>query len=453
MPPFAMDEARAEIASQFGMPAEVLFEEFRTAGRGRLDRPGAPGTSARSRRAAAPGSGEDPAPRHRAAFCRGPSRLLHGGAPRRAGAQAAEKAQAGGGGGNARALGRHGDGPPDGGGGDVGDGSQWRQGPGLPGARDRLATDLAAGADERVDRRDRAVGPGGAHRSRHRSRALGQPAHRDLPASRPARRLLPRRHASRQSVHRSRRQSGGGRFRDHGSAHAKDRQFLAEILWGFITRDYARIAAVHFDAGYVPHTQDPAVFAQALRAIGEPILDRTAEDISMARLLTQLFEVTAQFDMQTQPQLLLLQKTMVVVEGVARSFNPRLNMWLVATPVVREWMNDALAPERRLAEGGVGSGDDRPAGCRPAGGAGGCPPPRGCSARWRKAAGCVSITRRGGASRRRKRGMGRPGGARWGSGRGGSGSWLSRCWGELGVIGLVEGQPISPDHRRRHRRL
>jgi ubiquinone biosynthesis protein len=135
-----------------------------------------------------------------------------------------------------------------------------------------------------------------------------------------------------------------------GRLTPKDRRFLAEILWGFITRDYARIAAVHFDAGYVPQTQDPAVFAQALRAIGEPILDRTAEDISMARLLTQLFEVTSQFDMQTQPQLLLLQKTMVVVEGVARSFNPRLNMWTVATPVVREWMNDALAPERRLAE-------------------------------------------------------------------------------------------------------
>ncbi len=140
-----------------------------------------------------------------------------------------------------------------------------------------------------------------------------------------------------------------------GRLTPKDRRFLAEILWGFITRDYARIAAVHFDAGYVPQTQDPAVFAQALRAIGEPILDRTAEDISMARLLTQLFEVTGQFDMQTQPQLLLLQKTMVVVEGVARSFNPRLNMWTVATPVVREWMNDALAPERRLAEAASGA--------------------------------------------------------------------------------------------------
>ena len=116
-----------------------------------------------------------------------------------------------------------------------------------------------------------------------------------------------------------------------GRLSPKDRRFLAEILWGFITRDYSRIADVHFDAGYVPRHQDPAVFAQALRAIGEPIMDRTAEDISMARLLTQLFEVTGQFDMPTQPQLLLLQKTMVVVEGVARTFNPRLNMWAVAS--------------------------------------------------------------------------------------------------------------------------
>ena len=88
-------------------------------------------------------------------------------------------------------------------------------------------------------------------------------------------------------------------------------------------RDYMRVAQVHFDAGYVPAHQDPAVFAQALRAIGEPIMDRPAREISMARLLTQLFEVTGQFDMATQPQLLLLQKTMVVVEGVARMLNPR----------------------------------------------------------------------------------------------------------------------------------
>ncbi|MBC8130618.1 MAG: 2-polyprenylphenol 6-hydroxylase, partial [Rhizobiaceae bacterium] len=101
-----------------------------------------------------------------------------------------------------------------------------------------------------------------------------------------------------------------------GRLTPRERLFLAEILHGFITRNYLRVAQVHFDAGYVPQYQDVATFAQALRAIGEPIMDRPAHEISMARLLTQLFEVTGQFDMHTQPQLLLLQKTMVVVEGV-----------------------------------------------------------------------------------------------------------------------------------------
>ena len=100
-----------------------------------------------------------------------------------------------------------------------------------------------------------------------------------------------------------------------GRLSPKDRRFLAEILFGFIRRDYAHVSQVHFDAGYVPENRNPAVFAQALRAIGEPLMDKTAEDISMARLLTQLFQVTDQFNMHTQPQLLLLQKTMVVVKG------------------------------------------------------------------------------------------------------------------------------------------
>jgi ubiquinone biosynthesis protein len=110
---------------------------------------------------------------------------------------------------------------------------------------------------------------------------------------------------------------------------------------------------VHFEAGYVPRTHDPAVFAQAIRAIGEPIMDRAANQISMARLLTQLFEVTAQFDMQTQPQLLLLQKTMVVVEGVARTLNPDLNMWVTAEPVVRTWIERKLGPAGRLEDASV----------------------------------------------------------------------------------------------------
>jgi len=135
-----------------------------------------------------------------------------------------------------------------------------------------------------------------------------------------------------------------------GRLGPKESMFLAEILYGFITRNYLRVSEVHFEAGYVPREHDPAVFAQAIRAIGEPIMDLPANRISMARLLTQLFDVTAQFDMQTQPQLLLLQKTMVVVEGVARTLNPNLNMWVTAEPVVRGWIERKLGPAGRLEE-------------------------------------------------------------------------------------------------------
>ena len=134
-----------------------------------------------------------------------------------------------------------------------------------------------------------------------------------------------------------------------------DRLFLAEILYGFITRDYLRIAQVHFDAGYVPATQDVNTFAQALRAIGEPIMGLPAEQISMSRLLTQLFEVTEQFQMQTQPQLLLLQKTMVVTEGVARTLNPHLNIWKAGEPVVRQWIERKLGPLGKLEQLGGGA--------------------------------------------------------------------------------------------------
>jgi ubiquinone biosynthesis protein len=137
-----------------------------------------------------------------------------------------------------------------------------------------------------------------------------------------------------------------------GRLGMKERMFLAEILHGFITRNYMRVAEVHFEAGYVPETQDVNNFAQALRAIGEPILDLPADQISMGRLLTQLFEVTEQFEMKAQPQLLLLQKTMVVVEGVARTLNPNLNMWVSAEPVVRAWIERTLGPIGKLEEAG-----------------------------------------------------------------------------------------------------
>jgi ubiquinone biosynthesis protein len=142
-----------------------------------------------------------------------------------------------------------------------------------------------------------------------------------------------------------------------GRLGAKERLFLAEILHGFITRDYYRTAEVHFEAGYVPPRHSIEDFAQAIRAIGEPIHNRTAEDISMARLLALLFEITGLFDMRTRPELLLLQKTMVVVEGVARSLDPKLDMWRTAEPVVREWLERHLGAAGKLEGAALGAAE------------------------------------------------------------------------------------------------
>jgi ubiquinone biosynthesis protein len=135
-----------------------------------------------------------------------------------------------------------------------------------------------------------------------------------------------------------------------GRLGPKERRFLAEILYGFITRNYRRVAEVHFEAGYVPETFSIDDFAQAVRAIGEPIHARTADQISMAKLLTLLFEITAIFEMKTRTELVMLQKTMVVVEGVARGLDPEASMWDIARPVVERWVIDNLGPEARLWE-------------------------------------------------------------------------------------------------------
>jgi ubiquinone biosynthesis protein len=128
------------------------------------------------------------------------------------------------------------------------------------------------------------------------------------------------------------------------------RRYLADMLVGFLTGDYRGVAEVHFAAGYVPATRSIDAFAQACRAIGEPILGRPLQEISVARLLAQLFAVTEQFDMETQPQLLLLQKTMVLVEGVGRRLDPETNIWTMAQPLIESWMHDNRGPEARLRE-------------------------------------------------------------------------------------------------------
>ncbi|MGI3904068.1 MAG: 2-polyprenylphenol 6-hydroxylase [Janthinobacterium lividum] len=135
-----------------------------------------------------------------------------------------------------------------------------------------------------------------------------------------------------------------------GRLGRRERRFLAEILYGFITRDYMRVAEVHFQAGYVSGQHRVEDFAQAIRAIGEPIHARRADEISMAKLLTLLFEITALFDMKTRVELVMLQKTMVVVEGVARTLDPRLDMWETAEPVVRTWIEDNLGPAGKVGD-------------------------------------------------------------------------------------------------------
>lgn len=138
-----------------------------------------------------------------------------------------------------------------------------------------------------------------------------------------------------------------------GRLGADERRYLAEILYGFLERDYAKVAEVHFRAGYVPAHHDKAAFAQALRAVGEPVFGRSASQVSMSRVLIQLFEITALFEMHLRPELVLLQKTMMTVEGVARRIDPDCDIWAAADPVVRRWIIRELAPPaqaKRLAE-------------------------------------------------------------------------------------------------------
>ena len=130
-----------------------------------------------------------------------------------------------------------------------------------------------------------------------------------------------------------------------GRIGAKERRYLAEILWGFLRRDYRRVAEVHAEAGYIPAKYSIEDFGQALRAIGEPILGKTADQVSMSRLLLQLFDVTHLFGMHLRPELVMLQKTMVQVEGVARALDPKHDIWGAARPIVERWVRRELGVE------------------------------------------------------------------------------------------------------------
>jgi len=135
-----------------------------------------------------------------------------------------------------------------------------------------------------------------------------------------------------------------------GRLDKNNRKYLAEILYGFIKRDYKKVAEVHFIAGLVPKEVSKDEFAQALRSIGEPIFGQSVKNISGGKLLSQLFEITEKFNMQTQIQLLLLQKTMVVVEGVARRLDPDTNIWSISKPILENWLRETKDPLNKVSE-------------------------------------------------------------------------------------------------------
>ncbi len=136
-----------------------------------------------------------------------------------------------------------------------------------------------------------------------------------------------------------------------GRINRQARYWLAEILYGLTTGNYRRVAEIHFEAQYVPDYHNVEEFATALRAVGEPMRGKPVSELSVGQMLDGLFAITRDFDMQTQPHLLLLQKTMVMVEGVATMLNPKINMWNVSGPFVSEWIRDELGPEAALADG------------------------------------------------------------------------------------------------------
>jgi len=133
-----------------------------------------------------------------------------------------------------------------------------------------------------------------------------------------------------------------------GRLDEKTRRTFAEILYGFISRNYPQTAKAHFDAGYVPEHHNREAFAQALRSVGEPLYGKNADVVDMSRVLQQLFDVTELFDMHLRPELVMLQRTMVTVEGVARMLDPGINMWEAARPVVQDYLKESLGAKRQV---------------------------------------------------------------------------------------------------------
>jgi ubiquinone biosynthesis protein len=138
-----------------------------------------------------------------------------------------------------------------------------------------------------------------------------------------------------------------------GSLSTKDQRYLAENMLAFFKRDYQRVAELHIASGWLPPDTRIDQFEGAIRAVCEPIFERPLKDISFGQLLLRLFQAARRFNINIQPQLILLQKTLVNIEGVGRQIYPDLDLWATAAPVLEHWLKKQVGAKaffRRVRE-------------------------------------------------------------------------------------------------------
>ncbi len=133
-----------------------------------------------------------------------------------------------------------------------------------------------------------------------------------------------------------------------GTLQPRDQHYLAENFVAFFERNYARVAALHIESGWVPRTTRVDELESAVRTVCEPIFNKPLKEISFAQVLLRLFETARRFDMQVQPQLILLQKTLLNIEGLGRELYPELDLWKTAHPILRQWMRERMSPRAVL---------------------------------------------------------------------------------------------------------
>jgi len=142
-----------------------------------------------------------------------------------------------------------------------------------------------------------------------------------------------------------------------GKLEKEDQDYLARNLLAFFNRDYAQVARLHLESGWIPEETDPAAFEEVIREVCEPIFAKPLNEISFGHFLVQLFQAARQFNMEVQPQLVLLQKTLLYIEGLGRELYPELDLWETAKPFMEEWMVEHVGPAAALREVAAHAGE------------------------------------------------------------------------------------------------